>query len=179
MGIFSAYAQSSISDKVKDMSSYPGYFPFYWEESTGKIWMKIDKWNTDFLYVNSLPAGVGSNDLGLDRGQLGNTRVVKFIKSGPKVLLIEPNQEFRAISDNEDERRSVEEAFAQSVIWGFKAGVEEGDAVLVDITSFLLRDSHGVVNRLRGRNQGSYKLDRKSTRLNSSHPSRSRMPSSA
>ncbi|MEL6192980.1 MAG: zinc-dependent metalloprotease [Bacteroidota bacterium] len=159
VGIFSAYAQSSISDKVKDMSSYPGYFPFYWEESTGKIWLKVDKLDTEFLYVNSLPAGVGSNDLGLDRGQLGNTRVVKFIKSGPKVLLIEPNLGFRAISDNEDEKRSVEEAFAQSVIWGFKAETEEGNAVLIDMTSFLLRDAHGVVNRLRGRKQGSYKLD--------------------
>lgn len=141
------------------MTAYPGYFPFYWEESSGKIWLKIDTWEEEFLYVNSLPAGVGSNDLGLDRGQLGNTRVVKFVKSGPKVLLIEPNQEYRAISDNADERKSVEEAFAQSVIWGFKAEATEGDAALVDMTSFLLRDAHGVVGRLSGRRQGSYKMD--------------------
>ncbi|MEM9937048.1 MAG: DUF5117 domain-containing protein, partial [Bacteroidota bacterium] len=159
IGIFSGYSQSSLSEKIKDMTAYPGYFPFYWEESSGKIWLKIDTWEEEFLYVNSLPAGVGSNDLGLDRGQLGNTRVVKFVKSGPKVLLIEPNQEYRAISDNADERKSVEEAFAQSVIWGFKAEATEGDTVLVDMTSFLLRDAHGVVGRLSGRRQGSYKMD--------------------
>ena len=77
---------------------------------------EVDKLDTEFLYVNSLQAGVGSNDIGLDRGQLGDERIVKFVRSGPKLLLVQPNYKFRAISDNEDERLAVKEAFAQSVL---------------------------------------------------------------
>ncbi|MEM8890790.1 MAG: peptidase, partial [Bacteroidota bacterium] len=104
--------------KTEKLKAYEGYFDFFYDEKTGKIMLSIDKFDQEFLYVNSLTAGVGSNDIGLDRGQLGNTRVVKFIRSGPKVMLIQPNQRYRAVSNNADEKRSVEEAFAQSVIWG-------------------------------------------------------------
>jgi len=84
---------------------------------------------------------------------------VKFIKSGPKILLIQPNYGFRAISDNPKEAQSVEEAFAQSVIWGFKSEMNKG-RLLIDATSFFLRDAHGVSNRLESSKQGSYKLDK-------------------
>ena len=76
----------TISEKTKDMQAYNGYFNFYWDANTGKIWLEIDKLDTEFLYVNSLPAGVGSNDIGLDRSQLGSDRVVKFMRSGPKIF---------------------------------------------------------------------------------------------
>jgi hypothetical protein len=108
----------SIQSKTQGLTKYTGYFNFYWDEKAGKIYLEIDKFNQEFLYVNSLPAGVGSNDLGLDRGQIGDSRIVKFIKIGPKVMLIQPNYSYRAISNNADERKSVEEAFAQSAIYG-------------------------------------------------------------
>ncbi|MEM6804425.1 MAG: zinc-dependent metalloprotease [Bacteroidota bacterium] len=149
------------SNKIKNTQSYPGFFTFYWEEKTGKILLSIDKFEEEFLYVNSLTAGVGSNDIGLDRGQLGNTRVVKFIRSGPKVMLIQPNQRYRAVSENVDERRSVEEAFAQSVLWGTKVEAEKDGKVLVDLTPFLLRDAHGIAGRLQRAKQGSYRMDAK------------------
>lgn len=149
--------KSDIASATKGMTPYKGYFNFYWDESTGHILLEVDKLNTEFLYVNSLPAGVGSNDLGLDRGQIGDTRIVKFIKSGPKILLIQPNYYYRAVSNNPDERKSVEEAFAQSVIWGFKAEAIEGDKVLIDFTPFLLRDAHQLAEKLKG--QGNYSLD--------------------
>jgi hypothetical protein len=149
----------TIAEKTAGMEKYPGYFTFYWDAKAGKIWLEIDKWDTEFLYVNSLPAGVGSNDLGLDRGQLGNERVVKFYRSGPKALLIQPNYSFRAVSENPDERRAVQEAFAQSVIWGFEVVAEENGRALADAGDFYLRDAHDVVGRLKQTNQGSYKLD--------------------
>src|ERR1043166_6980270 len=68
----------SISERVASMQRFPGYFPFYWDAKAGKIWLEIDKWNSEFLYVESLPAGIGSNDIGLDRGQVGQTHVVRF-----------------------------------------------------------------------------------------------------
>src|SRR6187431_22365 len=95
----STHAQT-IADKVKGMEKFPGFFTFYWDAKTGKVWLEIDKWNTEFLYVESLPAGIGSNDIGLDRGQLGNSAIVRFDRSGPRVLLVAPNYNFRAISNN-------------------------------------------------------------------------------
>lgn len=136
-----------------------GFFNFTWDEKTGTILLEIDKFDTEFLYVNSLPAGMGSNDIGLDRGQLGATRIVKFVRVGNKVLMMQPNYNYRAVSDNPAESESVEQAFAQSVIWGFKVKDEKENSVIVDATSFLLRDAHRVAARLESRNQGSYKVD--------------------
>ena len=150
---------TTISEKVKGLESHDGYFKYYWDEAKGKLWLEIDKLNQEFLYVNSLAAGVGSNDIGLDRNQLGDSRVVYFDRRGPKVLLVQPNYSYRAITDNTKEKESVRDAFAQSVLWGFKVEAEEGDHVLVDATDFLLRDAHGVVDRLKGMNQGNYRLD--------------------
>lgn len=166
MLIFPAFAQEkpkmplpTISVKTMGMKAYPGYFNYYWEESEGKIWLEVDKWETEFLYVNGLTGGIGSNDIGLDRNQLGSDRIVKFIRSGPKVMLLQPNYSYRAVSDNPDERQSVEEAFARSIIGGFKVEAQEGDRVLIDLTPFLLRDAHDVAARLRNQNQGNYTLD--------------------
>lgn len=150
---------ATIAEKTAGMERFPGYFTFYWDAKDGKIWLEIDKWDTEFLYVNSLPAGVGSNDIGLDRGQLGRTRVVMFQRSGPKVLMLQPNYSFRAISNNPDEQRSVQEAFAQSVIWGFQVSAEEDGHILVDASEFYLRDAQNVVGVLKNKQQGDYKLD--------------------
>ncbi|GAC1309436.1 MAG: zinc-dependent metalloprotease [Mucilaginibacter sp.] len=157
--ITKAQKSTEIETKTRGFTKYTGYFNFYWDEKTGHILLEVDKFDTEFLYVNSLPAGVGSNDLGLDRGQIGNSRIVKFIKSGPKILLVQPNYAYRAISNNADERKSVEEAFAQSVIWGFKQEADEDGRVLIDLTPFLLRDSHAIADKLAASQQGSFNLD--------------------
>jgi hypothetical protein len=102
---------------------------------------------------------VGSNDIGLDRGQLGATRIVRFERSGPKVLLVQENLNFRAVSNDADEKRAVHDSFAESVLWGFTATAEENGHVLVEATDFFLRDAHGVMNALRRTKQGTYKLD--------------------
>ena len=104
-----AHAQKSqtLTEKVAGMDKFPGFFTFYWDAKAGKIWLEIDKWNTEFLYVESLPAGIGSNDIGLDRGQLGVSSIVRFDRTGPRVLMVAPNYNFRAISNNADERRAV------------------------------------------------------------------------
>ena len=136
-----------------------GYFDFAWDAETGKVWLYVDKIDEEFLYVNSLPAGVGSNDLGLDRGQLGRERIVKFTRSGNKLLLTHINYDYRAVSDNILEKQSVEQAFAQSVLFGFKIEEETDGNLKVDFTQFLMQDMHGVVNRLASAGQGNYRLD--------------------
>jgi len=149
----------TISDKVKGMEKFSGFFTFYWDAKAGKMWLEIDKWNTEFLYVESLPAGIGSNDIGLDRGQLGDSSIVRFDRSGPRVLLVAPNYAFRASSNNADERLAVKDAFAESTLWGFEVAAEEGGRVLVDATNFYLRDVHQVTNTLQRGQQGTYRLD--------------------
>jgi hypothetical protein len=135
---------ATIAAKTAGMRKMDGYFPLYWDEKAGKMWLEIDKFDSEFLYVDSLPAGMGSNDLGLDRGQLGGSRIVKFLRSGPKILLIEPNYRFRDLRGTPDEQRVVTESFAQSVLWGFEAQAEENGRVLVDATQFYLRDAHNI-----------------------------------
>ncbi len=154
----SAQAQM-ITDKVKTMEKFPGFFTFYWDAKAGKVWLEIDKWNTEFLYVESLPSGIGSNDIGLDRGQLGNSAIVRFDRSGPRVLLVAANYRFRALSNDADERLAVKDAFAESTLWGFEVAAEESGRVLVDATSFYLRDVHQVTNTLQQGQQGNYRLD--------------------
>src|SRR5258707_8376010 len=149
----------TIAEKVAPMEKFPGYFPFYWDAKAGKVWLEIDKWNSEFLYVESLPAGLGSNDIGLDRGQLGQSHIVRFERTGPKILLIASNYGFRANSDDADERRAVKDAFAESNLWGFEVAAEEGGRALVDATAFYLRDAHQVPNTLQRLQQGSFRLD--------------------
>jgi hypothetical protein len=150
---------ASLSEKVASMQKFPGYFPFYWDSKAGKVWLEIDKWNSEFLYVESLPAGIGSNDIGLDRGQLGQSYIVRFERVGPKVLLIASNQDYRANSDNADERRAVKDAFAESTLWGFEVAAEEGSRALVDASGFYLRDVHGVPGTLQRNQQGQFRLE--------------------
>ncbi len=155
----------SIEAFTGSMTKSDGYFNYFWDEEKGKVYLEVDKFDQEFLYVNSLTAGVGSNDIGLDRGQLGNERVVKFEKRGEKILMVQPNYDYRAISTNMQEVRSVEEAFAKSVIWGFTISAKTDDKILIDLSDFLLRDSHDVIGRLKSRKQGTYKLEKSRSAL--------------
>ena len=139
---FQNFAQKlpSISEKMANLKKYEGFMPFYWDEDAGKIWFEIAKFNQEFLYVSSLPAGLGSNDIGLDRGLLGDEKVVFFNKVGRKILLIQPNLRYRAITNDANEKRAIEQSFAQSTLWGFTVEAEENGKFLVDATDFLMTD---------------------------------------
>ncbi len=150
----------------KEVDKFEGFFDFRYQKSTGKVWLVIEDLDREFLYVNALSQGLGSNDIGLDRGQLNKGVVVKFIRSGEKLLLIQPNQTFRAITENEKEKQSIEEAFAKSVLYGFKIQETQGSSYLIEITDFLVRDAHGVAQRLKSKGQGSYKMDASRSGLN-------------
>lgn len=159
----SAFAQS-FSDKK--LQTFNGFFNFFYEESTDKIYLEVKDIDKEFLYVSSLSSGVGSNDIGLDRGQLGSDRVVKFKRTGNKLLLVQPNQGYRALTDNALERQSIEQAFAKSVLYGFKIIEEKDGGFIIDMTDFLLQDTHGVANRLRRANEGSYSVDKSRSAMN-------------
>ena len=141
-------------------TDYEGFMNFSYNEDSGKIILDISKLDSEFLYINSLSRGVGNNDLGLDRGQLGNSRLVYFTKRGDKILLIQPNLRYVSNSSNNLENKAVEEAFARSVLFGFDIIEKTKDSYKIDITSFLIRDAHGVSQRLRNSNSGSYTLNK-------------------
>ena len=149
----------TITARTAGLQKLDGFVPIYWDAAGGKLLMEISRFNKEFLYQVSLPTGLGSNPVGLDRGQLGKTSVAYFERIGPKVLMIEPNYRYRALSNDAAERRAVEESFARSVLWGFKVEAAEGDRVLVDATTFFIRDAHGVIERLRQARQGQYRFD--------------------
>ena len=150
--------QGQVLNK-KGLKTYDGYFDFYYEESSDKIYLKVKKLEEEFLYINSLASGVGSNDIGLDRGQLGGERVVYFKKAGNKLLLVQPNLKFRANTDNASEKKSIEQAFAKSVLFGFKIVEKRDENYIIDLTPFLMQDTHGVSERLKSRREGTYKID--------------------
>lgn len=137
-----------------------GYVPLRWDEANGKLLMEITRFGEEMIWQVSLASGVGSNPIGLDRSQLGATHIVKFERVGPRVLMIEPNYSYRALSDDASERRAVEQSFAQSVLAGFKVESGTPRGVLVDATEFFLSDAHGVARTLRDADQGSWSLDR-------------------
>ncbi len=153
-------ATAPFSGKIAGMQKFSGFFTFYHDAKTDKIWLEIEKsqLDRDFLYAVSLPQGVGSNDIGLDRGQLSGERVVWLERHGSKLLLVQPNLNFRAVTTNANEQRAVAESFAQSVLHGFKIEAEEGSKMLVDANSFFLRDAHGVALTLKRTGQGAYNL---------------------
>lgn len=167
--LFLFFFQYTFSQFLKDkdrITKYDGYFPFYYDDTEDKIYLEISNLNTEFLYVHSLSEGLGSNDIGLDRGQLGDGVVVKFKKAGNKLLLIQPNQRYRAITMNVDESKSIKEAFAKSVLHGFVIKEQKNNTYLIDATDFFIRDAHGVANRLEQNKQGSYGLDKTKSAIN-------------
>jgi Met-zincin/Domain of unknown function (DUF5117) len=154
-------AAATIDARTAALKKMDGLLPLYWEAGTGKLLLEVPSFDKDFLYLNQLPYGIGSNDLFLDRGQLGNGQVVHFMRSGNKVLLIAPNLAFRSSSPESAEQAAVKQSFAESVLFGFTVEAEQSGHVLVDATDFFLQDAHGVGERLVQAKQGKYALDPK------------------
>jgi hypothetical protein len=151
----------SVEMKTSGMRHMPGFLPLHWDAKNGRLYLEIAQLNADMLYFDSLPYGTGSNDLGLDRGQVSAAKLVRFERFGPKILLVRPNQYFRSSAQDPAEQLAVRQSFPESILGSFTVAAENsaGDtgAVLVDATDFFLRDVHGVLEAL-GK-QGAYRLD--------------------
>ncbi|WP_404341204.1 zinc-dependent metalloprotease [Pseudoalteromonas mariniglutinosa] len=152
-------AIKSINDFTEQMNHFPGYFAFFYDTDNGKVYVKVDKLEQPFLLQQSLPYGVGSNDIGLDRGQLGKTYLAQFERFGNKVMLRAVNTYYRANTRNKAEQQSIKEAFASSVLAGFTVVAQNDDALLIDYTPYLLSDVHGVSRRIKATQQGHFNLD--------------------
>lgn len=144
----------------KNLKTETGFFDMHYDDSEGELFLEVSNVGEEFLFVHSLRTGLGSNDIGLDRGQLGGTAVVKFEKMGNKLMLVQPNQRYRANTNNALEKRSIEEAFAKSVLFGFPIKETKGTTYIIEVTDFLMEDTHGIASRLKRGKEGTYKLDK-------------------
>ena len=153
-------ALPSIAEKTEGTDAVEGFFNLYWDDATGVLYWEIDPGAGEFLYQVSMGSGLGSNPVGIDRGQLRGTHVLEAKRVGPRVLLMEPNYRFRANSDNPTEVQAVRDAFAPSVYWGFDVVAETDGRVLVDATPFFVRDARGAAAQIAQRGQGNFQLDK-------------------
>ena len=162
-GTLNAASWAEIEGKSRKIK---GFMPYYISISQGRVWLEVSRLDSPFIMYTGLPMGVGSNDIGLDRGQLGESRLVQFERYGDKIFLKQLNTYYRADSDNTAEQNSVKEAFASSVLHGFKIEARLGNKFLIELTPFLLQDLHGVSQRLELTQQGSYSVDANRSALN-------------
>lgn len=155
--VMSVAASEPSTKIIKQSQEAKGFLNLYYETSQGQLYLEVDRLNQPFLLVTSLPEGVGSNDIGLDRGQLGQSRMVQFERQGPYIILKQLNTQYRANTLDIAELRAVKEAFADSVLWQGK--VIEGKPDFVAINNLVLNDLHGVSSVLQQTSQGDYQLD--------------------
>jgi hypothetical protein len=157
--------QDDVATRTAGMTKRAGLLTFYLDAKSGKIWLELPPATKSgevgsFIYVDSILTGLGSNPVGLDRGQLGDTRIVTLRRVGGRLLVEQQNLRFRALSENPDELRTVRESFATSVLWGGEiTGAGRDGRGLVDFTGFLVRDAHDIPARMRLAGQGNWSLD--------------------
>lgn len=149
----------TIETKTEGMTAMEGFFDLYWDDGAGLLYWELDLEGGEFLYQITMGSGLGSNPVGIDRGQLRGTHVLEAKRVGPRVLLMEPNYQFQARSDNPTEVQAVRDAFAPSVYWGFDIAAQTGSRVLVDATPFFIRDARNVIGQIAQRGQGNFSLD--------------------
>ncbi len=163
----STKTETSKWDKIiTGTEKFSGFLNYYYDADKGKIYLEIDKLNTEMLYVNYLSAGIGSNDIGLDRGKIGNTKIITFKKIGNQVMMFQPNYNYRASTDNAAEKKAVTDAFAHAIIHGFTIAAEKDWSVLVDATDFFVNDTYGVAKVLKKQKEGTYSFDKSRSAFN-------------
>ena len=144
-----------------------GMFEVLVDDAAARIYIVLPSPDEDgdvaeLIYVEALATGIGSNPVGLDRGQLGDSRIIKLRRIGARLFVEQPNFDYRALSDNDAERRAVEQSFATSILWSGKVvATDEDGRFVADFTDFIVRDAHGAATSLERMNEGHYTLDLK------------------
>ncbi len=156
----------AISEKIEGLEKRSGLLDMYVDTARGKVWLRLPppaRGTNEigrYLYFEALVRGLGSNPVGLDRNQLGATRLIALRRVGGRVLVEHLNTRYRALSGDPAEAQATSESFATSVLWaGDVAAADADGSTLVDFTSFLLLDAHNVVSTLKSAGQGSWSLD--------------------
>ena len=159
--VYAADAPKTVSDHTRGLQAQPGFIDVWRDSDKGRVLLSVAALDQPFLLVSSLPYALGSNDVGLDRGQPGDVKMVRFQKHGARLFLVQDNTRFVANSRDADERAAVAESFAGAVLWAGDILASDGGKHLVDFSSFLLADQHGVAARIAATRQGAYSVDAK------------------
>lgn len=162
VSFFNASFAATFEETIQTLEHRPGFFDVYYDDKKAKVYLAIEQVEQDFILLTSLPYGLGSNDIGLDRGLQGGSKLVQFRRVGDKVLLVQKNTYYRAESNNAAERQSIKEAFAESVLGSFEITAEskaKSEKILIDVTPYLLQDLMGVAKRIAQTKQGSFRLN--------------------
>ncbi|MDQ2989575.1 MAG: zinc-dependent metalloprotease [Pseudomonadota bacterium] len=154
-------APKTMQEATRSLDLQRGFIDVWRDVDKGRVLLSVAALDKPFLLMVSLPFGLGSNDVGLDRGQQSEAKLVHFEKRGGRLFLVQENTRFVADSANADERASATEAFASAVLWSGDILASDGGKHLVDFSSFLQTDRHGVAAKLTETKQGSYKVDEK------------------
>ena len=148
--------------------------PIHWDADKGSLYLGVpltEKNGTaspQYILDDSLPYGVGQNDLGMDRGQISvfsgvspssGTRLVHFERVGPKLLLVQENTMYRTDAADPAEKLAVAQSFPSSVLAGFEIVSRSDRFVAVDATKYFLGDIHLIAETLAAAKQGSYSID--------------------
>ena len=148
--------------------------PIHWDAKKGNLFLGVpltERHGTaspQYILNDSLPNGLGQNDLGLDRGQIsifsqaslsGGPRLVHFERIGPKLLLVQENTMFRTASTDPAEQLAVQQSFPTSVLAGFEIAGETDGFVVVNATKYFFADIHSIAETLAAAKQGAYSVD--------------------
>ena len=93
-----------------------GMLTVYVDRRKGKVWLEVPSTKArdgevgSYIYQEGIVSGLGSNPVGLDRGQIGDARIVTLRRVGGRLLIEQPNLRFRALSEDPAERQAVLEA---------------------------------------------------------------------
>lgn len=150
----------SVNQVLQENNTYRGFINVWYNQEEDKTYFVINKNLGDFIYQTSLPQGLGSNDIGLDRGQLGETRLTHFKRAGDSIMLVQKNTEYQALSNNTREVDAMAESFANAILWRLPLLDHDESYWLVDASDFLVQDTHDIADRLKSRKQGSFRLDK-------------------
>jgi hypothetical protein len=134
--------------------------PVRYDAATGKVFLTIPRMGEELLYLNTLATGLGTRAVGLDRGEVGASALVRFERHGARVYLVRANTGYVALTENEALRRSAEQSFPRSVLASFAVQGSGPGGVVVDATDFFLSDAYDVIGRIRAARWGTVRLDR-------------------
>ena len=151
----------TLAEATRNLTPQAGFMELWRDTEKGRVLLSVPAHSEPFLMVFSLPHGLGSNEVGLDRGMTRAPKLVQFERRGARIFLVEHNTNYRATSANPDERASVAQAFAGAVLWSGDIVTSDAQRHLVDFSSFLTSDRLGIASTLANTGQGAYRIDDK------------------
>src|SRR5947199_3437804 len=121
------------SNRLAGLKRIDGFVPYYWDEKKGALLFELSpqRLNAEFIYLTGLSSGVGSIEMFADRSSVGESQLCRFVRSGPKVLVIAENTHFRAEHGSPELQHSVARSFPTSVIASLPVESEQGDNLIV------------------------------------------------